>query len=61
MKKEFVCNEDCFHCIYPDCIMNTLPKERERQKIYYQKHKEEKRAYFRAYYQKKKGNVKNAK
>ena len=41
------CNEDCFHCIYEDCIMDILPsereKQRERQKLYYQRHREEKK------------------
>lgn len=60
-RKKLICNEDCFHCIYADCIMDTLPTERERWRIYYQKHKEEKKAYDRAQYQKRKEEMKNAK
>ena len=46
-KANVTCDEDCFHCIYPDCIMDILPsereKQRERQKLYYQRHREEKK------------------
>lgn len=64
MRKRVDCNENCFECIYDDCIMDILPsekeKQRERQKLYYQRHREEKKAYYRAYYQKQKGVTKNA-
>ncbi|NDO47029.1 hypothetical protein [Clostridium sp. MD294] len=47
MRKRVNCNENCFECIYDDCIMDILPsereKQRERQKLYYQRHREEKK------------------
>ncbi len=43
MRKRVNCNENCFECIYDDCIMDILPsereKQRERQKLYYQRQK----------------------
>lgn len=55
------CNEDCFHCIYEDCIMDILPREREkqreRQRLYYQRQKEKKKVHC----QRQKGEIKNAK
>lgn len=44
-----MCDENCFECKFEDCITNILPKERERQRLYYQKHKEEKKAYSKQY------------
>ncbi len=55
-----VCDENCFECQFADCIVGTSLKERERQKLCYQRHREEKKAYYRAYYQKTKGVIKNA-
>lgn len=44
MSSILTCNEDCFHCIYADCIMDILPSEREKRRIrsknYHQKRKE---------------------
>ncbi len=48
-----MCDENCFECKFEDCIANILPKERERQRLYYQKHKEEKKAYSKRYREKK--------
>lgn len=42
MKRVPMCDENCFECKFDDCIADILPKERERQRLYYQKHKEEK-------------------
>ena len=49
-----MCDENCFECKFDDCIADILPKERERQRLYYQKHIEEKRAYSKRYREKKK-------
>ncbi len=54
MKRVPMCDENCFECKFEDCIADILPKERERQRLYYQKHKEEKRAYSKRYREKKK-------
>lgn len=45
MSSILTCNEDCFYCIYPDCIMDVLPSEGNRINAYYQEHKEEIKAY----------------
>ena len=42
MKRVPMCDENCFECKFDDCIADILPKERERQRLYYQKHWEEK-------------------
>ena len=55
-----VCDENCFECQFSDCIVGTSLKERERQRLRYQKHKEEKKAYNKIYYQKKKGEMRSA-
>ena len=57
MSSILTCNEDCFHCIYPDCIMDVLPSERNRINVYRQKHKEEIRAYQKKYYQEHKEEI----
>ena len=54
MKRVPMCDENCFECKFDDCIADILPKERERQRLYYQKNKEEKRAYSKRYREKKK-------
>ncbi len=54
MKRVPMCDENCFECKFDDCIADILPKERERQRLYYQKHKKEKRAYSKRYREKKK-------
>ena len=59
-KKNAICDENCFECKFADCIVGTSVKERERQRLYYQKHKEEKKAYYKSYYQKKKGEIESA-
>ena len=47
------CNRDCLNCIYDDCINTSLQssetviKNRERAKSYYQKHREERLAYLK--------------
>ena len=38
-KQGLTCNEDCFHCIYPDCVMDILPSQKKAQKKYRQKRK----------------------
>ncbi len=73
MSSILTCNEDCFHCIYSDCIIDILPSERNRinayrqehkeeiracQKKYRQEHKEEIRAYQKKYYQEHKQEIK---
>ena len=59
MKRQVLtCNEDCFHCIYPDCIMDTLPSDKNKQKSYYQEHKEEIKAYQQQYVQEHKEEIK---
>ena len=35
-----ICDEDCFNCKYPDCIMSTYAEKREQFKAYYQKNKD---------------------
>ena len=55
-----ICNADCFNCIYPDCITDVLPKERERKRLYYQNHKEQKKAYDKERRRKIKEQAKNA-
>ena len=61
MGKKVVCDENCFECQFADCIVGTSLKERERQRLRYQKHKEEKKVYQKIYYQKKKGDMRPAK
>ena len=49
LKELIICDEDCFHCIYPDCI--GTPREeveqelrnREYRQRYYKRKKEEKK------------------
>ena len=53
MGKKVVCDENCFECQFSDCIVGTSLKERERQRLRYQKHKEEKKVYQKIYYQKR--------
>lgn len=63
-RKKMPCNEDCFNCIYPDCIYDGLGRETrapdswekgpiimDRWKRYYYEHHEEQLAKKRAYYQ----------
>lgn len=61
MGKRIDCNDNCFACKFADCIVGTSQKERERNRLRYQKHKEEKKIYHKVYYQKQKGEIKNAK
>ena len=58
MSSILTCNEDCFRCIYPDCIMDVLPSERNRINAYYQEHKEEIKAYQKKYCQEHKEEIK---
>ncbi len=58
MSSILTCNEDCFHCIYSDCIIDILPSERNRINAYRQEHKEEIRAYQKKYYQEHKQEIK---
>lgn len=57
------CNEDCFNCIYPDCIFDGLgretkaaddkpkdPSQMSRSMRYYYSHQEEQCAHKRAFY-----------
>ncbi len=54
-KQMKLCNKDCFHCIYDDCIAdNTIEKQRIYKKKYYQEHKEEIKAKRRERYRRKK-------
>lgn len=44
--KKPLCNEDCFHCVHPDCIVDETPSEakarrnRESCHKYYVAHKD---------------------
>lgn len=58
MSSILTCNEDCFHCIYSDCIIDILPSERNRINAYRQEHKEEMRAYQKKYRQEHKEEIK---
>ncbi len=58
MSSILTCNEDCFHCIYSDCIIDILSSERNRINAYRQEHKEEIRAYQKKYYQEHKQEIK---
>ena len=50
-----LCNEDCFHCIYDDCIVgNAREKQRIYKRKYYQEHKKEIKAKRRERYRRKK-------
>ena len=61
MKQLETCNEDCFHCPYPDCmrLSSTLSsldypdpaddKRKEKQRAYYQRNKERILAYQHEY------------
>lgn len=42
-KESVTCDEDCFHCIYPDCMVDILPSENERRKAAYHKRKEKRK------------------
>lgn len=48
-----VCNEDCFRCPHPDCIITCEDpeKRRERQKLWQHAHPDKMREYHRRYYQ----------
>lgn len=61
-----VCNHDCFNCPHPDCILDRLTYEANRDKIaarnraYYEVHRDELAAKHRAYmreYRKKQKEV----
>ena len=57
------CNRDCLNCIYDDCIntalqsTETVIKNRERAKSYYQKHREERLAYLKEYREKNRKQI----
>ena len=57
------CNRDCLNCIYDDCINTSLQssetviKNRERAKSYYQKHREERLAYLKEYREKNRKQI----
>ena len=42
-KESVTCDEDCFHCIYPDCMVDILPSENEKRKDAYKKRKEKRK------------------
>ena len=44
-----ICDKNCSQCPYVDCIRPIGQDESDRVKEYYQLHKEERRAYYRAY------------
>lgn len=63
MKRETVCNEDCFHCPFPDCIRDSATlcdidyadpaqaasTRKEKLHLYYLKNRDRILAYQRAY------------
>ena len=57
------CNRDCLNCIYDDCINTSLQssetviKNRERAKSYYQKHREERLTYLKEYREKNRKQI----
>lgn len=64
-KQMKLCNKDCFHCIYNNCIYDDCNKSvitneerkeqnKERKRQYYQEHKEEIKAKRRERYRKNK-------
>lgn len=50
MKKR-ICDMDCFHCKFADCINDDLPPEKRvpKKDTYYARHKEERLEYQRKY------------
>jgi len=48
-----VCNEDCFNCVHPDCIVDETPSEAKarRKREWRQRHREEIAKKSKAYYE----------
>ena len=55
-----ICDEDCFNCKYPDCIVEMTPIEKRRvyDREYYQRTKKDRIASSRKYQKKNKEKIK---